>query len=352
MKKPYKIILGVILLLIAIRIYLPYGIIRYVNQVLKDLPEYNGAITDVDLHLYKGAYSIDSLYIIKADSSVQVPFFAADRIDLSLQWSALFDGAIVGEIDMIHPQLNFVEAEDTTQSQYGEDVDWTKPLKELIPVQINRLGIDNGEIFFKNFQSRPKVDLYLNNLALQATNLTNASADQETLPSQLTVSATSIGSGKLTAEGRMNLLKKVPDMDIDVKFEQVDLTALNDFLQVYGKLDAERGMFNLYSEIVIDSSQLTGYVKPLIRNLKIVKWKEDKDEPLQLIWESVAGLILEIFENQKNDQFATKVPFKGDLTDPKTKVFPALWNIFSNAFIQAFDKKTDDTLNFSLEEKE
>ena len=56
----------------------------------------------------------------------------------------------------------------------GEDVDWTKPIKELMPLQINRLEINNGSIFFYDFTTKPKVDIHVDSLQLLATNLNNA----------------------------------------------------------------------------------------------------------------------------------------------------------------------------------
>ncbi|MGB3468491.1 MAG: DUF748 domain-containing protein [Cyclobacteriaceae bacterium] len=352
MKKRYKIIIGIIILLVAVRIYLPYGIIKFVNKTLADIPGYTGYITDVDLQLYKGSYSIDSLNILKQDSSVAVPFFSSDRIDLSVQWSALFDGSIVGEIELVNPDLNFVAAKDTTQEQFGEDVDWTKPVKELMPLQINKFTVTNGTINFKNFDTEPKIDIFINDFFLVATNLNNAESNELKLPSTLSATATSIGGGKLDVSGGLNLLKQVPDMDIDAKFEGVNLPALNDFLRAYAKLDAEGGTFDLYSEVVVNDGKLKGYVKPIITDLNLVKWSEDKDKPLQMIWETVASVVIELFENQKKDQFATKTPFSGDLNTPDVKIMPTIWNIFKNAFINAFNQSIDGTLDFGADNTE
>ncbi|MEP5613857.1 MAG: DUF748 domain-containing protein [Cyclobacteriaceae bacterium] len=352
MKKKYKIAILILLLLVAIRIYLPFGITRYVNDILDDIPGYTGSIHDVDLFLLTGSYSIDSLQIFKEEGTIPVPLFLSKRVDLSIEWSALMSGAIVGQVEMINPQINFVTAKDTTQAQYGEDVDWTKPLKKLLPLRINRLVIEDGEMFFKNFQSRPQVDLYLREVDLSITNLTNAESTDKSLPSKLKASAISIGDGKLSVGGQLNVLKEIPDVDIDFEFEQVALPSLNDFLRVYAGIDAEEGEFNLYSEILIDDGKLTGYAKPLIQDLNLVKWDADKDKPLQMIWEVVAGSIFEVFENQKKSQFATKAPFSGDLSDPETRLLPTIWNIFSNAFIDAFDKTTDNTLEYGAKEND
>ncbi|MEO9871979.1 DUF748 domain-containing protein [Ekhidna sp.] len=351
MKKVFKITLSIFIFLILVRISLPYFLTRYVNQVLNDLPGYSGSIKDVDLQLYKGAYAIDSLQIFKSDSSVHVPLFSSHRIELSLQWNALLDGAIVGEVDLIKSTLTMVGAENTNETQYGEDVDWTVPLKKLIPLQINKLAVSDSRIFFKNFQSEPQINLYMQSVNIEATNLSNTDSEEKLLPSKIKGSAVSIGNGRLSLSGDLNVLKQTPDMDIELKFEDVQLKDLNDFLKAYAKIDAEEGTFNLYSEIVVNDGQLEGYVKPIVRDIKLVDFQKDKEQPLELIWESFAGLIIEIFENQKKNQFATKVPLTGSVENPNSKVIPTVLNIFSNAFIEAFKKNTDGTIDFGSKEK-
>ena len=73
---------------------------------------------------------------------------------------------------------------------------------------------------------------------------------------------------------------------------------------------------------------------------------------LQKIWEGIVGAVLKIFENQSEDQFSIKVPLSGDLNKLNTDIVPAIWNIFSNAFVEAFSQNTNDTINFKPEEKE
>ena len=95
-------------------------------------------------------------------------------------------------------------------------------------------------------------------------------------------------------------------MDIDIKYEQVDITALNNFLLAYRNLDAEKEIFNLYSEIVVDSGMLRGYVKPLITDLQILDWEKDDENFFNAIWQSIAGFVSEVFENPKNIKWPQK----------------------------------------------
>jgi hypothetical protein len=350
-KKTWIIIGSILLVLVIARLMLPYFVTRYVNKVLSEIPGYWGSITDVDIHLIRGAYVIQELKLFKVNGNERVPFIDIPATDLSVEWKAIFDGAIVGEVIFIDPKLNFIggdqkNSKGETGNQTGEDVDWTAPIKKLMPLQINRLEIERGSIFFYDFTTKPNVNVNLNDLNLLATNLNNAENQKKDLPSTVKATATSIGKGQLSINMNINVLKKIPDLDMDFKFENIDMPALNDFFLAYARVDIERGTFNLYSEMVIDDGIMQGYVKPIAQNVKVVNWKEDKKNPLNLVWQSVVGFFVEIFENQKKDQFATKVPLTGDLNNVETATWPSVWNIFRNAFVKAFEKNTDNTVKF------
>ncbi len=351
-KKRYFIIGGIVLVLLIGRLVLPYFVTRFVNKVLADIPEYSGSISGVNIALIRGAYTVNDLELYKIEGNEKVPFIEIPVTDLSVEWKALFKGAIVGEVIFENPTLNYIGGnKDSTENQAGADVDWTEPLKRLMPLQINRLEIINGHIAFFDFTSEPKVDLNLRNLNLLATNLNNASRQDTPLPSKVNASPTSIGDGELQLDMDINVLKKIPDLDMDLKFEGINMPALNDFFLAYAKVDIEKGTFNLYTELVVKDGAITGYLKPLALDVQIVDWEKDKDKPLKLLWEGIVGFFVEIFENQNEDQFATKVPLAGDLNNVDTGILPTLFAILQNAFVQAFQKDTDNSIFFNQNEK-
>jgi len=347
---------GILFILIVARLSMPYFVTKYVNRVLSKLEGYRGSIYDVDIHLYRGAYSIDSLKVFKIDGNKEVPFIDIPVTDLSVEWRALFDGAIVGEVVFEAPKLNFIAGNEGSEepitkepagNQAGGGVDWTDPIKDLMPLKINRMEILHGTINFHNFTTKPNVSISLDDLQAVALNLNNASEQEERLPSTISATATSIGGGRLTLNAGINVLKKIPDMDLDMKFEQINMPALNDFFMAYAKVDVEKGLFNMYTEITIDSGMVAGYVKPIAVGVKVADWKGDKQKPLDLLWQSFVGLVTEVFENQKEDQFATKVPLEGNLNGINPGVWPSVWNIFRNAFVKAFERNTDNSVQFA-----
>lgn len=339
---------SLVMILVAARLSLSYFVTRYVNRVLADIPGYTGSIHDIDIRLYRGAYVIDSLKIFKLSGNQRIPFVNIPVSDLSIEWHALFEGSIVGEAVFRDPVLNFIggNRNDSIQNQTGEDVDWTEPLKKLVPFQINRLEIKNGSLVFYDFTTNPNVDLSLKQVHLLAANLNNASRQENELPSRITMTGRSIGNGNLKLDMRINVLKEIPDLDMDLEFEDVDMTALNDFFQAYARVDVEKGVFNLYAELAVNDGAVTGYVKPIAQEIKLLDLKEDKN-PLNLLWESMVGALKDVFKNQRENQFATKMPLEGNLNDPDVAFWPAVWNIFRNAFVGAFQLNTDNTVQFT-----
>lgn len=343
-----------LIILIACRLYLPYWTTDYVNKTLQEIPNYSGHISGVDICLLKGEYRINNAKIYKKGYEND-PLFAAPAIDLSVQWGALKNGKIRGEIDVYQPEVNIimVDADGANQgSQTGVDVDWTEPIKELMPLEINRFEIYEGKLSYKDPAQDPAIDIFANELHIVATNFSNASDMEHPLPSTITASGSSIGGGKMYMTTRINPLKKIPDLDYEFKFEGVNLSALNDFTDAYAALDFEDGTIDLFSEMAIKDGNIDGYFKPVLNNIDLINFREDIRNPLKLIWESFAALVLEVFENQGLDQFATKVPMVGNLNNPNTKIWPTLLGILQNAFVDAFTKKVDDSIDFDEVESE
>src|SRR5690349_20203561 len=100
-RKTVIVLLAVALLLIAARVAMPYFVEDYANDKLASLDSYHGHVGDIDIHLWRGAYSIDDIEIVKTGASRPVPFFRADRLDLSVEWRSLFRGSIVSEASFL-----------------------------------------------------------------------------------------------------------------------------------------------------------------------------------------------------------------------------------------------------------
>jgi hypothetical protein len=333
--RKWWIIGSIIILLVAFRIALPSIVKAYVNKTINSMPGYKGQIDDIDMHLYRGAYVIKGIAIEKVDANVPVPFISIDKLDLAVEWSALFHGAVVGTIEFVHPKINFVQGPSEKESQSGKNGNFTETLKKLFPVRINRFDVTRGELHFRNFHSDPKVDIYVDSIFIHAKNLTNSDHLSKTLVASIDARGKAMGWGVLKGHLDMDPYAKEPTFNLDFQMSEVPLTRLNNFLKAYVLVDAEAGTLEVTSELAASHGAFTGYVKPLFKDTKFLNIKEDVKKPLKLVWEAVVEGVTKLFQNRSSEKVGTKIDFTGTFDDPSPDILSTIGNLLKNAFVKA-----------------
>jgi len=348
MRKPLKITLIVIIVLICVRLILPYVILHFANKNLASIPGYFGHIEDIDLALIRGAYRIDSIYLNKQDTitNEQTKFFSASAIDLSLEWGALFHGAIVGELIFERPNLRFTR-EKVEPKDVEKDSSDLKDLKEdFMPLQVNRFEILNGNVRYLDGTSNPKVDILMTNMHAVATNLRNSYDSSKLLPAKV-IARADVYEGEFTFNLDINPLAKQPTFDLNAELKNTNLVLLNDFFKAYAKIDVNKGKFGMYTEVAAKEGAFKGYVKPIIKDLDVVGHEDRHDNIFRKMWEGLVGFVGQVFKNQPEDQVATKIPFEGRLDNPDTNIWVTIVNVLQNAFIQAIQPSIDSEINIA-----
>jgi len=348
-KRTGLIILGsVVVLLVIARLILPYVVLHYLNGVLADMKGYRGHIEDVDIALIRGAYKIDSMYLHKVDSAkgTETPFFAVSEVDLSIEWKALFHRSLVGELVFERPMLRFTKEKVEPKQVRNDSSGFKKLLDDFMPLKVNRVEINDGKLAYKDEFSKPKVDVALTHTYAVALNLRNSYDSSAVLPATLNVYA-DLYEGKLYLNAKLNPLADVPTFDMNADLKNTNLVKLNDFFEAYAKADVNKGRFGLYTEIAAKDGNFAGYVKPLIQDLDVLGKEDRHDNILQKMWEGLVGTVGEVFRNQNRDQVATKIQFKGNIKNPDTEVWTAIYNVLENAFIQALQPSIDHEINIA-----
>ncbi len=343
------------LVLGVVRAIMPWSVERYVNKTLSKNPLYSGQIGTVHIHLWRGAYSIEQIKIDKTTGNVPVPFFAASNLDLSIQWNALLHGRIVGEITAEQPVINFVDAPSDDDSQTGGTGPWLEMIRDLFPFQINRFRVVGGAVHFRTYQTAKPVDVYLSNLEATIDNLGNISDQSSPLSATVKATATAMDEAKLNVEMTLDPFSYKPTFHVAVRMLNLDLTKINDLALAYGKFDFKRGWFDLVLETDAKEGQITGYIKPLFRNLQVFSLAQDlkEDNVLQFFWQALVGATTKALRNIPRDQFGTMIPFTAEADGPTSiKLLTTLGNIFRNAFVRAYlprldQLNTNDSLKFS-----
>jgi hypothetical protein len=327
-------LLGLVALIVGARIAAPYLIERVVNDKLAGLGGYTGSIDDVDLSLWRGAYQIEGIRIDKSTGKVPVPFLAIERLDLGVEWRALFDGSIVARVVLFRPEVNFVKGPTKAQTQTGKEADWRAELEQLVPLRIDSFVIVDGEVHYRDFHARPKVDVALDHLAVKVTNLTNSKEISADRVADFEVDGVLMKSGRLKVDGDIDPFTKQPTFNLKVRLDDLRITQLNDFLKAYVNVDAEKGKLSLYSDLRAKNGSFEGYAKPLIEGLDLLTWKKEDERPIEKLWEGLVGATAEVFENQPHDRLATRLPIEGRFDRPDISAWEAIIETLRNAFVR------------------
>jgi len=330
--------------LIGLRIALPDIVLRYVNKELDNLEGYSGRIEDVDISLWRGAYQIQGVKIVKSNGRIPLPFFAADEVDISVEWKALFDGDIVAEIDLHRPVLNFVNGptERTSQTEPGDN--WTETVRDLAPFNINRFAIHGGSVHYRDLHSDPKVDIYLQRVNAVARNLTNAEDLAGSLVATFDANALAMSSGVLKLNGSYNPYAKKPTFEVAATLNRLSLTQLNSFLKAYASVDAESGKLSVDTELAASKGRFRGYVKPFIDDLQVLDWDNERESFFNRVWQGIVEVAAEVLEDQGKDRIATRIPFEGTVDDPQADIWSTIGGILKNAFLESLRRGLEDKI--------
>ncbi|MDQ8181056.1 DUF748 domain-containing protein [Pelagicoccus sp. SDUM812005] len=341
-------LLALLLVLLGARVLAPSLIRNHVNGVLSDLDGYNGSIEDIDLSLIRGAYRVDGLILNKEHGGAEQPFLEVRSMDLSVEWLALFKGALVGELVLEEPKLSLVVSDRKEREQLGDEGNWVETVQALFPFTLNRFEVKDGAVDWALEEDSPLGAVAVRKLNGVASDITNVDRKQgEALPSQVRASGLLGEGAPMELEGSFDLLAESLEMNLDFQCESIHLPYLNPILENYANIDVRSGTLGIFVEWAVSSGEVDGYVKFLARDIDVFQLGKEGGNPLSALWDAFAGFLITITENRSKDQFAAKVPFKGKTSDLKAGVLPTIGSLLQNAFVRALEGDVDGSVSLA-----
>ena len=344
--KVLLVVFLVFVVLLIVRLLIPPVGVWYANKRLREIPGFTGHVKDIDLRLLRGWYTVGGVGVYMLDTTKTEPVLQAHGISFHLLWSALVHRKIVGEAFLSHPKVSIFERmlKPKEKAPAGQKPIPKPPVnvvfKKLVPINIDEFALQDGEIHFKNYLKEPVFDLYIKDVNIQVHNLTNRKKGAAANYADLDLTGLAMGSGRVTMHATMNPLHAPPNFYVSFKMIGLDVKTMNEFTRAYAGFDFEKGTFDMVTEITAENGKVTGYVKPLFKDLQVFSWSEDvkkkRENIAKAFWQGIVGAIGEIFENQPKNQLATRIPISGTITDPKISVGEAMVNVLRNAFVKAF----------------
>lgn len=253
--------------------------------------------------------------------------YAARIQSLNLE-TVTIDGA---SVDYVHTSATDAQERQTASkiAQAARDVSEAPGLV----LRIGSLRLRDGRVAYIDKTTKPGYHVYVSNADLEIKNLSNQS---QLGSSEATLEGLFMGSGGLHADAVLRANPKGQDFDLSLKINDTKMTGMNDLLRSYGKFDVVAGFFSFFAEVKVRDGQMTGYVKPLFRDLNVYDPVQDRKKSLfHKMYEGLVGGVAKILENRKRKEVATVTSISGPLANAKTSTLEIIGGLIRNAFFKA-----------------
>jgi len=239
-------------------------------------------------------------------------------------------------IDGLH--VDYVHAKQTRKAEKERAVATAETTQKIhanedAHVHIGQIKIVNSEVGFVNEATTPRYRLYLTDAEIDLENYSNQFRDGATF---FNLRGKFMGTGGTDIRGILRPDTASPEFEVQVRIADTQVRPMNNLLRAYGNFDVVSGRFSVYSEMDIDHGTITGYVKPLVKDLDVYDTQQDRDKDLgHKLYEGLIEDMAALLRNAPRKEVATKADISGRIKDPQTDTLQVVVRLIENAFIEA-----------------
>jgi hypothetical protein len=311
----------------------PVELRNFLNKKGAELPDYVCHIDAVRLDVLLCGINLDGVQLVKQSGKIPVPFLTCPNIHIALQWRELLHLCFRSNITMTRPVVNFVQGPSEAQSQTFLEPVWVQEVEHLVPLQINRFEIVQGDIHYYEFDASPEIDLEMDQVELVLDNLSNSAKLKTEFPSTAVLQGRPFKRGKLELHMGFNTEIKQPTFKDQIHLQNIPAPALNSFLAKYASVYAKSGDLAFYSEMLSEKGTFKGYLKPFFQDLQFQPVPKDRNG-LAALWATIMNGLKDVLENEDN-VVATQIPVSGNYNNPDLDFWSAAFGLIKNAYFQA-----------------
>lgn len=267
------VVFFVLLFLLVLRMVLPSLMVAVANARLKkESPNFSFHISDIDLAILKGKYTIEGITGRIKPSGQK--FMSISSVNVDLPWKDIFNGKIVADVFVNRMNLTASETLVRKAKVEGERIEQmmsekkkeTKEEKES-PVNVKVFKLSDSNITIQDLLSfKGKDTRTISNINVLASNLTPTDKNPIT---NFVMTADVFGPAPLKVGGVATLKTEPPQWDVNSELKKFDLTTMNPFVRDKMKAYIHKGKMDLYAEAKSQMGKIEGYLKPFVSKFKM-----------------------------------------------------------------------------------
>lgn len=200
-------------------------------------------------------------------------------------------------------------------------------------VDVTQATVRNASVGIVNRTGTPSYRLWLDGAQLDLRGFSNQKSARR---GSATLRGRFMGQAPLDLHAEFAPVGGKPDFKTDLRVENVDLPAMNDFLRAQANVDVTSGHLSVYSELTVRNGRVEGYVKPLFSDMDVYDRAQDKGKnPFHQLYEAMVGASTTVLENRAQDQVATVTSLSGPVESPSSSTWDVVTGLLRNAFVKA-----------------
>jgi hypothetical protein len=200
-------------------------------------------------------------------------------------------------------------------------------------LQVDSLRLSRSQVGFMDEAAVPPYRLFMSDVSLNLTHLSNQAGQGR---SEFRAQGAFMGSGRTVVSGGFLGTAKPADFAIRLQLDDAKLTDLNNFLLAQTGVDVASGLFSVYTEVTVKGGRVEGYLKPLVKDLRISDQRKDQGKSFgKRVELHVLQGLADIFKNRSTQQVATVTRISGSTSDPKLSEWAAIRKLLGNGLWRA-----------------
>lgn len=258
--------------------------------------------------------------------------------------------------------VEYIHAPETAQAEQSRAHQTAEAAKKVanepsMELRINRLEISKSTLAVVNRVASPGYRVDVSDMDFTVDNLSNQRQEGAAV-ARLKGRFMDSGEAQAAMTIRPSKGKGGADMELSARIENADMARMNNLVHDYGGFNVAAGEMSVFTELKVTDGAVTGYVKPIFRDVK-VGTPEGEPKPSktlgQRLYQGVVGIAAKVLKNQPRGEVATVVTISGRADQPVYSMWEVVGHLLQNAFVKAilpgFDPERREKLDLKSSEK-
>ena len=304
------------------------------RHALASIPGYVGSFEDAHVSIIPLEYRVTKLKLEPRDRS-RPTIYAQDTV-AGLDWKWLLRGKLRAAASVFKANLVLRETRGKSSTEHVPDL--SNIFKHLAPGQLHRVQLRSSELTYifrneKDLKGRSTVPkLWIHDVEATIENLATRPEYAEGATT-FAATATLNKSGKTTLFATADPLARGITFAGQMAIEGFDLKDAYNLVDSKSDMAFGRGTLDLLARFGCEAGKLTGAVQPVIKNAEVKAAKEDFGTKVKA-WAANLGVNLLSDRVPGRNSVSTVIPIEGNLRDPQIQLWPTIFGVFRNAFVQ------------------